>query len=355
MIQNWKKNIAAFTLICVPILQLHSQYTIHEGDIDGAPFKFAIPENWAGNQAFFHVHGWRPSDAPHEADLNPEDPLYAALLSEGWAIGRTAFLENGVDHPAHTHALKNLKTWLIENHGPLKTLILEGESTAATLVLRIAEKNPELADGVIAIGPFIDMSNPEEDDYLTGQPMLPSILMSNTSEIIPALEYAAKAIDAEVPAALWPLLRPGHVNVNWVERLTAVRAMESALKNNTQLSFNDGTQPMPHRLTNTQQVDNTLISAVESINPYYGNAFLAFHPDEFSAFGIPQGSYFEFEAHGNTWKVLYGTSYGDVPDGEWVAFPHANERILIVRNHASAIKTAGLNPGDRVTIRSMEQ
>ena len=87
-----------------------------------------------------------------------------------------------------------------------------------------------------------------------------------------------------------------------------------------------------------------------NINPYYGNAFLAFHPDEFKAAGIQQGQYFEASAHGKSWKVFYGESYGDVPEGEWVAFPHANERILLVRNHASAIETAGLSTGDSITV-----
>ncbi|MGB0372801.1 MAG: SAM hydroxide adenosyltransferase [Opitutales bacterium] len=332
---------------------LNAAFSLHEGHIDGAPYKLALPEGWKGGKVFFHVHGWRPPQAPHEADLNPEDPLYAALLDEGWAIGRTAFLENGVDHPAHTQALENLKSWIIQKHGPISMLILEGESTAGTLVLRIIEKNPDLADGVIALGPFISFEDPKSSDFLTAQPRRPSILMSNTSEVLPAMEYAAKAIRADTPPALWPLLRPGHVNVNWVERLAAVRAMESAISGGESLGFNNGTQPMPLRETGTKQESGSLINIVESINPYYGNAFLAFHPDEFEAAGIKQGSFFRFSAHGKSWKVLYGESYGDVPEGDWVAFPHANERILIVRNHASAIGTAGLDVGDAVRVQAL--
>lgn len=87
-------------------------YQLLKGELDGAPYTIALPNGWQGGDLFFHVHGWRPSDAPHEADLNPDDPFYQFLLLNGWAIARTAFSENGVDHDAHTADIDRLQRWI---------------------------------------------------------------------------------------------------------------------------------------------------------------------------------------------------------------------------------------------------
>jgi hypothetical protein len=220
--------------------------------------------------------------------------------------------------------------------------------------LRIAEKNPDLADGVIAMGAFIDLENESKDSYLVARPKIPAILMSNTTEIEGPLEYAVLADAAEVQPSLRPLLRPGHVNVNGVERLAAVRAMMATLQNGEPMGLKNGTREMPPRNTGTVVVGDSLVNEVTSINPYYGNAFLGFDADEFINFGIAPNTYFEVAVHDASFKVLFGRSYGDVPEGDWVAFPHANDHILLVRNHKRAVDTAGLKVGDLVSVRPYE-
>lgn len=346
----------AFLLIAslLTCLTAHSATQTYEGALEGAPYVVAKPEQWEGGKAFFHVHGWRPAESPHLADLNLEDPLYQQLVAEGWLIGRTAFYENGVDHDAHTRALRDLKAWIESELGPIETLILEGESTAGTLVLRIAEIDPDLADGVIALAPFIDLENPELDSYLTANPKLPNILMSNLSEITGPVAYAAAGAEALSPPALRPLLRPGHVNVNWAERWEAVRVLDTWIQTDESPGFTNGTRTVPDRATGTETIDGHLVNAVIAVNPFYGNAFLGYHPDEFTAAGFSQGDTLEIEAKGKVWPVLFGSSYGDVAEGEWVAFPTADETIMLVRNHKSAIATAGLEVGDPIRIKLPE-
>jgi len=324
------------------------------GTIEGAPFKVVVPENWDSGKVFFHVHGWRPEDAPHEADIDTDDPFYRSILEEGWAIGRTAFQENGVDHDAHTKALYDLKNWIEENTGPVKTLIMEGESTAGTLMLRIAEQNPDLADGVIAKGAFIRFEDETHDSYLTASPRIPAILMSNLTELEGPLAYVTKAQNAEVVPALRPLLRVGHVNVNWVERLAAFNALNNWLDDGMIDRLTEGTRQVPARETTTTISENFIENRVIGINPFYGNAFLGFHPDELINFGIEQGDDFLVEISGNLWKVFYGQSYDDVPIGDWVAFPTASDTIMLVRNHRHAVRTAGIEIGDIIRLARLE-
>jgi pimeloyl-ACP methyl ester carboxylesterase len=331
-----------------------AEIELHEGEIEGAPFAVAQPANWTEGKVFFHVNGWRPEHAPHVADLDVNHPLYAKLLENGWVIGRTAFLANGVDHDAHTKALWDLRAWIEAELGEIETLILEGESTAGTLVLRIAEQDPELADGVVALGPFVDLVDTESDWFLTAKPMLPAVLLTNKTEILDDLEYVTVGAAMDPPPALRPSLRPGHMNMNWVERWEAFAAVDAAVRHGKPVSFANGTFAVPERVTGTEMGDGGLVNKVTAVNVFYGNAHLGFHPDELAKAGISQGDFIEVEAGGDSWTVLYGVTYADVEQGEWLAFPTADDDVLLVRNHKSAIATAGLDVGDSVRISKVD-
>lgn len=325
-------------------------FALYEGGLNGAPYKVAVPEGWTGGKVFFHVHGWRPADAPHQADLNLEDPFYKELLEMGWVIARTAFYENGVNNEAHIRALRILSNWINANIGSVRQVVMEGESTAGSLLLRIAELEPHLADGVIAKGAFVDLEDESADSFLRGTPKIPAILMSNLTELDGPVSYAAVSEKADVPPVLRPLRRPGHVNVNWVERVDAFKSLIEWLETGEVTSITDGTRTVPERETGTSFENDTLVNFVTETDPFFGNAKLGFHPNELNQFGIVQGEKFIIEIDGQQRNVYYGDSYGDVEEGEWVAFPTADDHILLVRNHENAVKTAGLQVDDQIKI-----
>lgn len=336
--------------LCIATISSAQNYTLHEGELDGAPYKVVVPDNWDSGKVFFHVHGWRPEDAPHEADLDLEDSFYQSILENGWVIGRTAFQENGVDHDAHTEELYKLKGWIENNIGAVETLVLEGESTAGTLVLRIAERNPDFADGVIAKGAFVDLEDESANSYLEGNPQIPAILMSNLTELDDPVSYAAVSEVAPIQPSLRPLLRPGHVNVNWKERLDALESLADWMDGGTYKPVSDGTRSVPQRDTGTITENGVLINSVTAVDRFFGNATLGFHPNELENAGIKQGELFVIEIDGQQRNVFYGESYGDVPHGQWVAFPLADNQILVARNHESAVQTANLQIGDTVKV-----
>ena len=49
-------------------------------------------------------------------------------------------------------------------------------------------------------------------------------------------------------------------------------------------------------------------------------------------------------------SVLYGSDFGDVPKGEWVAFVDAEGFVFISKNWANAAKATGVKTGDPVTV-----
>ena len=350
-IQKLMKLLTLILLLCTcSLVNAQQNNSLLSGELNGSPYTIALPSDWNSGNLFFHVHGWRPSDAPHEADLDVDDPFYRYLLQNGWAIARTAFRENGVDHEAHTHAIAELKAWIHTEISPVQRVVLEGESTAATLVLRIAERNPELADGVIAKGAFINLQDSDADSYLHATPSIPAILMSNLTELDGPISYAAASEGAPVRPALRPLLHPGHVNVNWMERRDAFISVSEWMHGDRPEMITNGTRTLPARETGTLRKGAGIRNRVIRINPFFGNAYLGYHPDELTEWGLQQGDYFLIETHGELRRVYFGESYGDVPLGDWVAFPTASDTILLARNHQSAAESAALSLGDDITL-----
>ena len=343
--------IPLFFLLGFPtITEAQLSYDLLEGEIKNSPYKVAVPENWTDGKVFFHVHGWRPADAPHEANLNPDDPFYQSLLNDGWLIARTASTQNGADHETYTQSIYELKRWVESNVGQVELTILEGESTAGTLVLQIAENNPYLADGVVAMGAFVELNDPDSDSFLRAYPEIPAVLMSNLTELDGPVAYAAKAENAPVKPVLRPLLRPGHVNVNHVERYDALADLQSRIESGHYSAITEGTREMPDRETGSDHENGSIINQITNIDWYFGNLELGFHPDELAGMGIEQGQWFVLEIDGQQRDVFYGESYGDVEQGQWVAFPHANDHILVARNHEHAANTVGVQIGDRIKI-----
>lgn len=344
--------VIPFLFILILPIYSHAQnnFEILEGEINESPYKIAIPQNWSHGKLFFHIHGWRPATAPHEANLDPEDSFYSTLLDHGWIIARTASIRNGADHEIYTQSIRELKNWIQTNVGTIELTILEGESTAGTLVLQIAENNPDLADGVIAMGAFIELNDSTSDSYLKADPQIPATLISNLTELDCPVSYAAKAENALTQPMLMPLLRPGHVNINHIERFEALKKLQSRITSGNFSIITDGTQNAPVRQSETVYENGSIVNRITNIDWYFGNIELGFHPDEFNEIGIEQGEIFIFEIDGQQRDVFYGESYSDVDEGEWVAFPHANDHILIARNHEHAANTVNVMIGNSVKV-----
>jgi S-adenosylmethionine hydrolase len=64
---------------------------------------------------------------------------------------------------------------------------------------------------------------------------------------------------------------------------------------------------------------------------------------------------FDLTAGGKKFRVLYGTDFGDVARGEWVAFPRAEGVIVVARNFENAAATAGVKAGDPLVVRALKR
>jgi S-adenosylmethionine hydrolase len=65
---------------------------------------------------------------------------------------------------------------------------------------------------------------------------------------------------------------------------------------------------------------------------------------------LAPGDQIEISIGGENIEAAYGTTYGDVPQGEWVAFISSLGRVEIAINMGSAAETLGVFAGAEVQI-----
>jgi S-adenosylmethionine hydrolase len=68
----------------------------------------------------------------------------------------------------------------------------------------------------------------------------------------------------------------------------------------------------------------------------YGNIIVNITQDDFDALGIKLGDYVNVKIGDKTQKIKVGTTYGDVPEGDWVCFIACNEVLEIAINWGNA-------------------
>ena len=90
------------------------------GDINGAPYRIVVPQNWNGTLLIF-ARGYRDkADHPGEvdnrdADLAPAAALVPPLLAQGYALAGSAFKDNGWSVDDGIHDTKDLAVFFREN------------------------------------------------------------------------------------------------------------------------------------------------------------------------------------------------------------------------------------------------
>ena len=126
------------------------------GEINGAPYRIRVPENWNGTLLVF-AHGYRDkADHPGEpdnrnADIAPNTALEAPLLALGYALAGTAFKENGWDIGDSMQDTKNLAVYFRDNIAKPDHTILWAASVGTVGALKSMEQFGGIFDGSLCL------------------------------------------------------------------------------------------------------------------------------------------------------------------------------------------------------------
>ena len=161
--------------------------------------------------------------------------------------------------------------------------------------------------------------------------------------------YVAQAQDSEYPPVLWPVDRPGHVNLNSAERLAALAAVVRWTRGDRPESMDNALIPASPVSVAVLQ-DGKATGNITRTRPLYGNIYTNFVPSDLEALDITLGDTFSLTHGTTTVEVTFAKAYSDVPLGEWVAFIDPEGHVQISRNYANATDTFGAKTGDTLTL-----
>jgi hypothetical protein len=331
----------------------------YSGEIDGALYKVLAPADWNGS-LWIEAHGHRGEESPLLAELSEAHPFNTALLARGWAIATTSYRRNGYIVDDAITDLANLRAEVTTKLGSPKLVIIEGSSMGGGIGAIIAEsaRAKEFADGIVAAGAALQVVDAQLTRLrLTHAPRIPIVFLTNQSEITGPEAYVAAARSLAAPGAvqpvLWRVLRDGHVNVNAPERLAALDAVAQwAVTGVSPGDRDDATIEVDAGSSSAVIVapDGSLRATVRDLARVYGNLFTDLRPADLERLGVAQGESFTLTAPGGTFTVFYGTTYTDVPQGGWIAFPTAEGTVMIARNRGNAAEAANLATGDTFAV-----
>lgn len=337
-------------LVLLPLISPASEpdWTLVEGTIEGAPYQVALPAERSGN-LLIHAHGSRPADSPLTVELDLDQTAHGELLANGWIIAATAYRRNGMIVADAMTDLTLLCEHIQATYGPLAMILLEGQSMGGAIVTHLAERRPEHFHGAVAIGAALQVRDPEQPLELNHRPEFPLLFVSNRSEIAGPRTYAASAVGAPVPPVVWSVDRDGHVNLNETERLIALESLVAWITTDTIEPDRDITTEVTPERTVTFLAGKAHGRVVD-ITHNHGNVFINFQAEDFNKLGIRTGDTFNLTLNAITAVVTYGTTFSDVPEGEWIAFPTAEGDTIVAINFGNASEYFRPSIGAKVTV-----
>ena len=158
-----------------------------------------------------------------------------------------------------------------------------------------------------------------------------------------------KSSKAPVVPAVWSIDRDGHVNIGHEEWLVAIDGLLQFIRTGEIENGKDNTIKSAVKSKAAFTADGALTN-VTSINASFGNLETEFTNEDLDALDIKRRSSFWVTFNEKTFKVFYGTTYSDVPQGDWVAFITAEATLRIARNYDSAAQALGCKVGDTIMI-----
>src|SRR5688500_2543126 len=125
------------------------------GELNGAPYRILVPENWNG-KLLVHAHGYRDK-ADHLGEIDdrsapavPTAALAAPLLAQGYALAGSAYRSNGWAVEEGIHDTKALVSHFRDLVGKPSRTLLWGFSMGSLVTFALAEQTAGHFDGYLA-------------------------------------------------------------------------------------------------------------------------------------------------------------------------------------------------------------
>jgi pimeloyl-ACP methyl ester carboxylesterase len=315
------------------------------GEIEGALYTIAKPSDWNG-RLLIYAHGLRYETEPLDGSLNPNGLLYSTLLQKGWMVAMSSYRRNGIIIDDAILDLNNLLGLINSKYGEPKRVILMGHSMGGAIGTLIAENLFEEYDGVLAIGAALPYPGRKFPIKINHNPKIPLLFLTNRSELPGPQAYIEGSKGAALVPVLWRVDRDGHVNVNDNERVAAIAAIENWIETGEIDRQRDGTIAGRFIESSAEFSIQGAKSAITGVSANYGNIFTGYVESDLKKLNLSIGDNFHLRHGEATIRVLWGTNYNDVGEGEWVAFIFADGNLMIAKARENGCAILVCNVGD---------
>ncbi len=120
----------------------------------GAEYEIWVPNGWAAGPRglVMYVHGYvTPGTSIALPDGQLHDAVLPLLLGQGFAVAYSSFSQNGWAVKDGAIRTRQLRGYVEGDYGPPSKVFLIGPSEGGIITLMLAEKNPDLFSGALAI------------------------------------------------------------------------------------------------------------------------------------------------------------------------------------------------------------
>lgn len=340
-----KKAILAvsFLILMLLTIQVQAGGKIEQGTLGQSKITVASPEKWNGNVLIL-AHGLRRETSPLMADFDSDSLPYKQLISEGWIVASTSFRRNGYIIDEAILDINELRDHIVKTYGKPKYVFLSGRSMGGRIVTMMAESMADKYDGAVAVGAALGVGM--EGYNYTFAPKMQIVFLTNQSEQGDPKAYIANTRRSAVRPSFWLVKRDGHCNTTGEEELAAIRAVVAYRTTGNVVLDKDGTINPKPTVSVARFVNGKAYAKVAK----YGDMQTEFVATDMEKLGIKKGDKFRVSFKDKSFTVLFGTTYDDVPSGEWVAFMEAGGLLRIARNWENAKDTLGCKEGDEICI-----
>jgi pimeloyl-ACP methyl ester carboxylesterase len=126
-------------------LELQEEST---GALNGAAYRIVSPPNWNGTVVLF-LHGYADRPATFEPNT-AVGPVAEQLLRDGALYAEAGYRAGGWAVAEAIEDVERLRAYLRRRFGPLKRVVLMGESMGGTVALALIEQHPDRYHGGVA-------------------------------------------------------------------------------------------------------------------------------------------------------------------------------------------------------------
>jgi pimeloyl-ACP methyl ester carboxylesterase len=333
------------------------------GEIGGAAYAIASPPDDWNHKVLIIAHGYRPDSAPLIPDLHPERGAVKAMIDDRWMVATTSYRRNGIIVEDAIADLDALRAHIAETYGEPERVLLEGDSLGGLIVTIMAERDKGLYDGAVVFDAALYSKETDMKVGLSLLPRIPLLFVATEREVAAPKSYLTSLVsrpDPVVQPELFLIKREGHTNINQAEHYLAFRALNAWLDRGrdalpqpgeNEIYYDATVPPDPGPSTAILHKDGRgFDTRVAQVDAVYGNILLEAQAQDFAAAGIAPMTYFELKLRSGSHRTLYGRTYTDVKEGEWIAFPDADGRTVLARSYKDAAASGKLKVGDPLSL-----